>query len=637
MIRCTCSPAVGVLAFLLSGFCCAQGTDAKLAAQTAPNQTQSSPKAAFQARANLVLVDVVVTNDGTAVRGLSKDKFHLFENGNPQTITVFEEHKPEQSIVADLPPPSPNIYNNFPVFTIASAANVLLLDALNTPLSDQLYVRQQMLEYLKNIPPGTRIAVFTLASRLRIIEGFTTDSGVIAKALSGKGGPQQSVILDPVSDQQISDATNDMASMGATQDAVASMKQFQADVASFQADLRVRMTLDAMKDLARYLSPIPGRKNLIWFSGSFPLSIDPDATQQSPFSAMRNYADDVREADDMLEAARVAVYPVDARGLMGLPSTSAANRYSSASSGGGGHGASAGGGGGGGGGKHGGGGGRMPKMPTSGGSNSAGGSAMSPAQQADQKFLRQTELEHASMEEIASDTGGEAFVDTNGLKDAVAKAIANGSHYYTVGYVPQIAKYDGSFHRIKMTVDGGYSAAYRRGFYADDPAKAPIDTQAAQHTMIAAVERGAPPISEILFKVRVLPADEPAVKTVKASDGPAGAMAASMKPPVKRYFLDYAVDPRAFAFTTSADARHQARIDFAVMAYDPDGNRLNYVERGADLNLTDDVYNRVMRSGVPVHEEIDLPAGRVYLRVVVEDMNNARIGSTEIPVVVPKS
>jgi VWFA-related protein len=639
VIRCKCSPAVSVLAFLIAGFCCAQTTGANPQTQAAPaaSTPQPAPKVSFQAQANLVLVDVVVTNNGAAVRGLPKDRFHLFENGNAQTITVFEEHKPEDVAKANLPPSAPNIYNNFPEFTIASAANVLLLDALNTPLSDQMYVRLQMLDYLKNIPPGTRIAVFTLASRLRIVEGFTTDSDTIAKALSGKGGPQSSPVLDPVSDQTLSDAANDMASMGASQDVVSSMQQFEADVASFQTDLRVRMTLDAMKDLARYLSPIPGRKNLIWFSGSFPLAIDPDATLQSPFQAMRNYADDVRQTDDMLEAARVAVYPVDARGLMTLPSTSAANRYSSASSGGGGRGASGGGGGGGGRGGSGGGSGRMPKMPTAGGSNSSGSSGMSAAQKADQKFLQQTEVEHATMRQIASDTGGEAFVDTNGLKDAVAQAIANGSHYYTVGYVPQIAKYDGSFHRVKITVDGGYTAAYRAGFYADDPSKALINPQAVTNTMVAAVQRGAPPMSEILFKVRVLPADDPAAKGIQPSPGPAGTATASLKPPIKRYFIDYAVDARPFAFTSTPDGIHRARLDFAVIAYDPDGTRLNYVERGAGLNLSDDTYNRVMRSGLPLHQEIDLPSGRIYLRVVVEDLNNTRIGATEIPITVPKS
>src|SRR5271163_864779 len=183
------------------------------AGQNPPAAASSAPAPAkppaFQVNSNLVLIDVVLSDKAAAVRGLPQDKFHVYENGVLQKMTVFEEHKAEDGIrVTRYPPFPPGTYSDFPQYKVTSAANVLLLDALNTPLSDQIYVRQQMLEYLKNIPPGTRIAVFTLASRLRIVEGFTTDSSVIAKALSGSGGPQQSVVLDPSSDQQSSDQLN---------------------------------------------------------------------------------------------------------------------------------------------------------------------------------------------------------------------------------------------------------------------------------------------------------------------------------------------------------------------------------------------------------------------------------------------
>lgn len=304
----------------------AQTAAPSIANGTPPVSTQTAPPVSFKTQVNLVLVDTVVTNSGEAVSGLGKEKFQIYQDGKLQQIRIFEEHKPDEKFISDssiqLPP---HTYSDFPQFSIGSAANVLLLDALNTPLSDQMYVRQQMLKYLKNIPPGTRIAVFTLASRLRIIEGFTTDSSVIARALSGKGGPQQSSILDPEADQQLSDQISDMSSLGASQDAVSMMQQFQADIASYQTDVRVQMTLETMQQLARYLSVIPGRKNLIWFSGSFPLAIDPDSTLQDEFSVMRNYSDQLRQTDDMLSSARVAVYPVDARGLMSLPSLNAAN------------------------------------------------------------------------------------------------------------------------------------------------------------------------------------------------------------------------------------------------------------------------------------------------------------------------
>ncbi len=245
------------------------------------------------------------------------------------------------------------------------------------------------------------------------------------------------------------------------------------------------------------------------------------------------------------------------------------------------------------------------------------------------------------MQQIAEDTGGEAFIDTNGLKEAVAQAIANGSHYYTVGYVPKPKKYDGSFYRIRLNVDGGYQAAYRRGYYADDlSSKAAIVSPGApsapQNVMLEAVERGAPPISEIPFKVRVLAADDPSAKDVKLAPGPAGATAKDLKGPVKRYLVDYALDPRPFAFTTTPDGVRHAQFEVAVIAYNADGKRLNYADRGNQLNLPPALYEQTMHAGVPVHQEIDLPAGQVYLRVVVHDLGNARIGSTEIPLVVAK-
>ncbi|MBB6142124.1 VWFA-related protein [Silvibacterium bohemicum] len=622
----TRSPAAVLFTCLFAASALAAQTAAPATSGDTPsqNQTAAAPPVAFRAQVNLVLVDAVVTNNGAVVSGLDKDKFKLYQDGKLQQIRIFEEHKPEEttlsSVGVQLPP---NTYSNFPQYNIAGAANVLLLDALNTPLSDQVYVRQQMLKYLKNIPPGTRIAVFTLASRLRIVEGFTTDSDVIAKALSGKGGPQQSSILDPDSDQQLSNQISDMSGLGGSQDVISSMQQFEADMTSFQTDVRVETTLDAMKQLARYLSVIPGRKNLIWFSGSFPLAIDPDSTLQDEFSGMRNYSDEVRQTDDMLSAARVAVYPVDARGLLTLPSVSAANSYtttpagvSAETSGMGGRGGKSG----------------VRGSHTIGG---GGGSSQPAAAAADRKFMAQTIQEHDSMRQIAEDTGGEAFMDTNGLKDAVAKAIGNGSHYYTIGYVPTLQKYDGAFHRIRLNVDGGAVAEYRRGYYADDPSKAAVDPQASLNAMNGAVARGAPPLADILFKVRVLPADDPSAKDVKLMPGLAGEQK-DLKSPVKRFLIDYAVDPHPFAFTVAQDGSREAHVEFAVIGYDADGKRLNYTDKGMSFHLTQAMYDRIMQSGVPMHQEIDLPAGSIHLRIVVHDLNSGRVGSTELPLTVAK-
>ena len=56
---------------------------------------------------------------------------------------------------------------------------------------------------------------------------------------------------------------------------LASVQQFEAEQESMQTQMRTQYTLDAFNALAHYLSNFPGRKNLIWFSGSFPLQIEP--------------------------------------------------------------------------------------------------------------------------------------------------------------------------------------------------------------------------------------------------------------------------------------------------------------------------------------------------------------------------
>lgn len=151
---------------------------------------QQSPETTpvFRTNADLVLVDVVVREKGKTVEGLKASDFHVSEDGTEQKVTVFEEHKVTEAVQASRGPVLPaHVYSNFPQYAIASAANVLLLDALNTPISDQKYARLQMVKYLHKIPAWTRIAVFTLGSRLQMIRGFTTDQGAIDQAIGGSG------------------------------------------------------------------------------------------------------------------------------------------------------------------------------------------------------------------------------------------------------------------------------------------------------------------------------------------------------------------------------------------------------------------------------------------------------------------
>ena len=134
----------------------------------------------FRAETRLVLLDVVVTNGkAEPVTGLDKQDFQVTEDGKQQNVSVFEEHKGEAVTQTQIPPMPPNVFTNYPLSKIPDSVNVLLLDWLNTQPQDQAYVRAQTIKYLKSITPGTSLAVFTLGSRLHMVQGFTTDPAVL--------------------------------------------------------------------------------------------------------------------------------------------------------------------------------------------------------------------------------------------------------------------------------------------------------------------------------------------------------------------------------------------------------------------------------------------------------------------------
>src|SRR6202034_4831827 len=92
---------------------------------------------------------------------------------------------------------------------------------------------------------------------------------------------------------------------------------------AYELEMRALYTLDCMNQLARYLAGIPGRKNLIWFSASFPIDLLPTGDLPDPFAAMGDSEDEFRETVTLMARSHVAVFPVDARGLMVNPAMNA--------------------------------------------------------------------------------------------------------------------------------------------------------------------------------------------------------------------------------------------------------------------------------------------------------------------------
>src|SRR5580704_9792898 len=126
-----------------------------------------------------VLMDVVVT-DGSRhpVTGLKASDFVVTEEGQSQSITHLEEHHPLTATeLASVQKPAlpPNTFSNYNPVPNSNAYTVLLLDAMDTPVTAQMYVREQLIGFLKRVQPGTPIAIFQIDSEMRLIQGFSSD------------------------------------------------------------------------------------------------------------------------------------------------------------------------------------------------------------------------------------------------------------------------------------------------------------------------------------------------------------------------------------------------------------------------------------------------------------------------------
>jgi VWFA-related protein len=376
----------------------------------------------------------------------------------------------------------------------------------------------------------------------------------------------------------------------------------QDSIAAYQARERVSITLTALETMARYLAGIPGRKNLIWFSSSFPVSIFPSARLQTNLqtsqnmtqlnsqngSSSMNQRDDARylniadfnpaakEVANLLVLSHVAVYPVNAEGVQMDNATEASNYIPS----------------------------DLDKL----------------TQQADQRAMA-TE----TVNRLAGDTGGKAFYNTNDLAGALAHAIDDGAHFYTLAYTPANKNMDGSFRRIQVRLkDGSFDLAYRRGYYADDHASQ--EPKADSNPLHPLLKRGAPASSQIIFSARLLAA----AQQLAPGDKPAGGNA-KLTGPLTRYRVDFNLRPTDLELIESEGGKHTGKIQVELLAYDGNSKALNWNGGTMAVTLSSESFAVVQRTGIPAHLEIDLPSTALFLEAGVYDWTARKAGTLEIP------
>ncbi len=388
----------------------------------------------------LVTMDVMATDSrGNTVRDLKPEELQIFvERKAPQKIEHFEyfEKMAASGNSASRTPKSANLISNqLPLDQLKIPPTVFgSMDSLNTQTSNQQRGRMHMLQLLKTLPPDTPVAVFLLGSSLKILQGFTSDGKLLQAALD-RAVAGSTIEQDPRDDRN-SPSNSLLITLGGVDNgpgvpaALGEIEDYEREEYSAKFDLRAKETLGALAQIGQYLSGIPGRKNLIWVSESFPISVAPDPnTGGNSFAGIRDYSDQVINAANALTDAQVAIYPMD---VLGLQANQALSAYQNVN---------------------------LPQSMMT-------GPAIADRLAHEDSLLLQSQ---GTMDEIAQDTGGKACKNSNDLTGCVMTALKDGSSYYEMSFYPQNVNWDGRFHKILLkTTRPGVKLSYRRGFYALD-------------------------------------------------------------------------------------------------------------------------------------------------------------------------
>lgn len=614
-----------VLAMLAAGSWAAAP---RLDAQAAGSDTAGAeePGLVLQQTVRRVVVDVVVRDDhGQPVTGLRAGDFKVFEDGKAQPVRQFDAHNPATAEVLPARPAAlpAHTFVNLPAAQEEQYAplTVILFDALNTPLGDQLYARQEMLKFLREMPERSPTAIFVLSDRLHLLQGFSGEREVLLAAgrkqraipdqegllpaaetnaptspLTAPGPAQTPGLAPPAGTVPGSTPENGAGMPVPVSGPVSAevlMTQMADEVSGDLTDRRVQITQAALQELGRFLSSVPGRKNLIWISGSFPASIAPDVNAgPMAFESERNYSSETMETDNLLSMSHVAVYPVDARGLM------------------------------------------APIV------RSGPGTA--------QDFAADLAATQGTMAEIAEDTGGTAYYNTNELLKAYQSALDNGSTYYSLTYAPTNPNFDGKLRRIRVEVNGkGYRLAYRRSYFAVDSGGTASEDLARGNpppgSLLAALAFGAPAAHELVFAARVnavgaaTEASEQQMSELlpylEAADRNEGLNFHEPKKPleVQRYVVQFGVMARQLELPKGNDGKYHPELSFGVMAYDGEGNALGGEQTTVEGAIPADKLDELKKQGYQAVQNVYVPVTAASLRVAVRDGRSSRMGSLEIP------
>lgn len=429
------------------------------------SQETKRPVPTFRVGADLVVVDVTVRDrQGKPVQNLTQKDFVIIEEGQPQQIHLFaiedilsEEVKPPSEMKVTLltgapkaaavqassggasVSPQPDKKAPLSESAVSEPVDVrnkrwviLFFDLTSLPPPDLMRAEQSAVDFVdKQMTGGDLLSIVTFDTSLKVSQDFTQDRTLLGKQLERLvKGPESGLTqaaAEAGADKEVqTDETSDM------EEANNAFVTDETEFNIFNSDRK----LAAIETIAQWLAPYPEKKALIHYSGGVSRTGTENQAQ-------------LRATIAAAGKANLLIYPVDARGLVAMPSGGDAGRASTGS-----------------------------------------------RSQFDGRAVAAQFSSHSDSQDtlwaMATDTGGRAFFDNNDLAPVFSQVHEDISHYYVLGYYSTNTRPDGRYRQIKVTVNvSGAKVTHRRGYYAPRDfsllAKAERDQQLAESASLGAL------------------------------------------------------------------------------------------------------------------------------------------------------
>jgi VWFA-related protein len=557
------------------------------ASSDATSEVDEHPSVPFESHVNLVPVRVVVhDSNGKAVTNLSKEDFRLFQDGRPQTISLFTVETPastEKQVVrgepgresADQPKVAAPATLVMPTRFVA-----LLFDDVHLNMQDLVQARLAAMRYLdSSIDPSERVAIFTTSGQTQV--EFTDDRAKI-RAVAAQLMPHFIGAYDPSDNSQCPKIgyyqadliinQNDQGALGVAKDEAALcitssgmvanedptvLVQRTAQQTALAGDTEAEYAIRRLVEVVRRMSGLPGQRSIVLVSPGFLITT--------------SHQFDLADVIDRATRANIFINTLDARGLYTAGETDDLS---------------------------------CPPQTCTTAHFGHGATLYRYQEQASQSDV---------MAQLSGSTGGFYFHNNNDLGAGFRITTGVPEVTYLLAFTPEALKFDGKFHQIKVTLatKDKFMIQARRGFFAPKHGQTPeeVAKQDIEEAVFSQEERLGVPIELQLQYYK--------------SDAVDAKLSVLMRVDVTRVRFE------------KADGRNLGNLTVVTALFDRNGNFISGNQENVGLRLKDATLEKLSHSGMTLKMGFDVKPGGYIVRLVVRDSKaavlSAKNGVIEIP------